>query len=126
MLLKLLQNFNTTMVRLKDRKSKAYVYEQIKFQYHYGTIKSITIFIFRKPPTKFQYHYGTIKSYTWPSQNNSQDRFQYHYGTIKRIGTPPTVTTYNLFQYHYGTIKRVFYYRVLCSFFAISIPLWYD
>ena len=36
-------HFNSTMVRLKVKRNKAY-FQILQFQFHYGTIKSISVF----------------------------------------------------------------------------------
>ena len=56
-----LQDFNSTMVRLKEL-MVIYIYTiNRQFQFHYGTIKRQIIEANFTKPLKFQFHYGTIK-----------------------------------------------------------------
>ena len=74
------------------------------FQFHYGTIKRKTPYIYQLQTILFQFHYGTIKS-KFAKENGFQ-------GFV--------------FQFHYGTIKRCRGDRPLRQHNNISIPLWYD
>mgnify|MGYP001778070315 CR=1 FL=1 len=53
----------------------------------------------------FQFHYGTIKSLTEKTLRPTK-LFQFHYGTIKRQMIGQAIAPVNAFQFHYGTIKR--------------------
>ena len=99
------------------------------FQFHYGTIKSLTQMNDNVQHATFQFHYGTIKRGVICKYGFSQMEFQFHYGTIKRICVncrKKLVCYFNstmvrlkassagsrsiarrLFQFHYGTIKRM-------------------
>ena len=52
--------FNSTMVRLKER-SDIVARLVARFQFHYGTIKSISGLFAISQCAIFQFHYGTIK-----------------------------------------------------------------
>ena len=54
---------------------------------------------------RFQFHYGTIKSPVRASVRASRCLFQFHYGTIKRRGGRQALLPGMRFQFHYGTIK---------------------
>ena len=56
-----LQDFNSTMVRLKADEGFQWFYDNI-FQFHYGTIKRIRAAWEANGLVSFQFHYGTIKS----------------------------------------------------------------
>ena len=59
----ILDNFNSTMVRLKVNETKFASAAGTQFQFHYGTIKSVLPYEDLYIRDKFQFHYGTIKSY---------------------------------------------------------------
>ena len=119
----------------------------IEFQFHYGTIKRAAGDGSRRSCTWFQFHYGTIKSENGKEVEDASGKFQFHYGTIKRVLQFNSEQTATVFQFHYGTIKsnsfsfpepetqyfnstmvrlKVWVFSLVCSHFAISIPLWYD
>ena len=50
------------MVRLKAMVGATMQPDNTLFQFHYGTIKSQTFFVYPVNWWKFQFHYGTIKS----------------------------------------------------------------
>ena len=54
--------FNSTMVRLKAPKNRVHRRFFVKFQFHYGTIKSQMCILSPCYLNQFQFHYGTIKS----------------------------------------------------------------
>ena len=56
---------------------------------------------------KFQFHYGTIKSKDADTATYLYFKFQFHYGTIKSSRLADNVVTAFLFQFHYGTIKSI-------------------
>ena len=54
------------------------------FQFHYGTIKRMSVSLRYRPLAAFQFHYGTIKSISLNVFSMNAITFQFHYGTIKR------------------------------------------
>ena len=136
------------MVRLKGCFLLLKVTPIWKFQFHYGTIKSLNRMSFPTSETLFQFHYGTIKSGVHDAMIILRNWFQFHYGTIKRWRTGKlddmikhfnsTMVRLkdwgifshsfwnNSFQFHYGTIKSLNLTGFVKSLFSISIPLWYD
>ena len=120
------QDFNSTMVRLKDGKG-AQQHGQREFQFHYGTIKSsavstvpLTLNDFNSTMVRlkvsarrafiftchvFQFHYGTIKSGVTKKDVSNRVLFQFHYGTIKSADAGQSEHEPHEFQFHYGTIK---------------------
>ena len=99
-------NFNSTMVRLKADSSNNVYYYDIRFQFHYGTIKrmmNLTLLMriylnFNSTMVRLK---GISIKLSW-----IVPRFQFHYGTIKRIGKWYESKRLQVFQFHYGTIKR--------------------
>ena len=53
--------FNSTMVRLKVFAACLWL-ANLRFQFHYGTIKSSVPVVDDRGEIQFQFHYGTIKS----------------------------------------------------------------
>ena len=114
------------MVRLKAYYGARQV-RLVKFQFHYGTIKSFHLFKFLCLAALFQFHYGTIKSNNGKylingnrhfnstmvrlkeedgtPEHEAEYEFQFHYGTIKSMIPCHTFQAVPLFQFHYGTIK---------------------
>ena len=94
--------FNSTMVRLKDR-------------YIMG----------EKVDVEFQFHYGTIKSISKYNTSSPQQMFQFHYGTIKRSIYRYKASIHSGFN---STMVRLKGFRFPLTVFAncVSIPLWYD
>ena len=99
-----------------------------KFQFHYGTIKSIcrhstivslnrfnstmvrlkvTLTYSDENLTQFQFHYGTIKSLSQSCTSTLLTEFQFHYGTIKSLTLTYSDENLTQFQFHYGTIKSI-------------------
>ena len=74
---------------------------------------------------KFQFHYGTIKSAVMQSSDPLVKLFQFHYGTIKSCNQETRNERRREFQFHYGTIKSSCEVRSIHEWF-VSIPLWYD
>ena len=56
-------------------------------------------------PSKFQFHNGTIKTVSFSTVSSTTSLFQFHNGTIKthQFCVPHSLPT--LFQFHNGTIK---------------------
>ena len=75
---------------------------------------------------RFQFHYGSIKSTPVQFVVCWTPGFQFHYGSIKSdIGTKVHLTT-ELFQFHYGSIKSLGLYVNMDTTGVVSIPLWFD
>ena len=91
------------MVRLKVRVILLLSTFSFKFQFHYGTIKSLSISRIAFSTSVFQFHYGTIKSFALSA---SGAMFLYFNSTMVRL--------------------KDFRYRVIRNLLYISIPLWYD
>ena len=53
------------MVRLKVGDWVGHDIDTLKFQFHYGSVKSLLELMPLLPPKKFQFHYGSVKSKTW-------------------------------------------------------------
>ena len=71
------------MVRLKaDYPFYAFVAE-IKFQFHYGSIKGLSVPVGKTHIESFQFHYGSIKGPTQKTPKEERKKFQFHYGSIK-------------------------------------------
>ncbi len=96
-------DFNSTLVRLKVTVWEAVKTVPASFQFHIGTIKSVTERSYTYPPILFQFHIGTIKSKYERDVYKTSPKFQFHIGTIKR--------------------ERI---QKLVELKLISIPHWYD
>ena len=94
--------FNSTMVRLKDEE-ELHVNRPLRFQFHYGTIKSPVRVSVCVPRCLFQFHYGTIKSIICITVKSGCKAFN---STMVRLKVQAR--------------QRVALQRHL------SIPLWYD
>jgi len=57
---------------------------------------------------RFQFQYGSIKSVGKPNCTNYSTEFQFQYGSIKRNPSPRSGKSLPLFQFQYGSIKRLF------------------
>ena len=74
--------FNSIKVRLK-------LYEQVQheptllFQFHKGTIKTVSLTFLANWYVSFQFHKGTIKTYKITKTFYLMQVFQFHKGTIK-------------------------------------------
>ena len=75
------------MVRLKDPMFALQADSSV-FQFHYGTIKSLSQPDCIRIRPKFQFHYGTIKREIYRMGRENRIGFQFHYGTIKRDMQP--------------------------------------
>ena len=103
------------------------VKEYFKFQFHYGTIKSVLQSFYPSVLRCFNSTMVRLKDNYKPEDLFGAYGFQFHYGTIKRCtgGTAlrgsirfnstmvrlkalqqRSVNFFLLFQFHYGTIKR--------------------
>ena len=117
-----------------------------KFQFHYGTIKSVILHRFEVDPLYFNSTMVRLKESNFPFVGTDIEyfnstmvrlkgvptpcvflhaKFQFHYGTIKRMVDVHFAEFVTRFQFHYGTIKRgrSSAWRIHQ---LISIPLWYD
>ena len=75
--------FNSTMVRLKDCPSACRL-ELLSFQFHYGTIKSVSLYYGTEPIAYFNSTMVRLKDVR-RHYKRPLCLFQFHYGTIKRI-----------------------------------------
>ena len=57
--------------------------EAREFQFHKGTIKTVTIGLAGGAMLGFQFHKGTIKTLDIPKDTIGKALFQFHKGTIK-------------------------------------------
>ncbi len=71
------------MVRLKPEKFGGCSVVNIRFQFHYGAIKTIQSIQSIRRKRKFQFHYGAIKTAQQCPWTDSSSSFQFHYGAIK-------------------------------------------
>ena len=96
-------NFNSTMVRLKVFLQIAIT--QIKqFQFHYGTIKRWQTLSSICLAWVFQFHYGTIKRICW--RDNDYRLFDFNSTMVRLKGFCYIIYPCSpSFQFHYGTIK---------------------
>ncbi len=118
-----------------------------KFQFHYGSIKSIENPVDKIQDFVFQFHYGSIKSRMPNKIPLSDMEFQFHYGSIKSKTMEKQIETCCLFQFHYGSIKskkNLITFQLKMGFNStmvrlkeflingnymknlVSIPLWFD
>jgi len=75
---------------------------------------------------RFQFQYGTIKSIHLNRAIYNYYPFQFQYGTIKSKSLVPDSISTLAFQFQYGTIKRFPNLHCLHISQSISIPVWYD
>ena len=115
------------MVRLKAVFLEIIGGGNMKFQFHYGAIKRKQMNL---PQSNCLGYFNSImvrlkeKGITWTYKVLIV--FQFHYGAIKRH-TKVYFNHFGLtFQFHYGAIKRPKKWRMVFTFFCISIPLWCD
>ena len=74
------------------------------FQFHYGTIIRLSLWLRIKAFILFQFHYGTIIRFNNIFDNRISVRFQFHYGTIISLFAQSEKERVEIFQFHYGTI----------------------
>ena len=55
-----------------------------KFQFHYGSVKSNMINLVEMFAGEFQFHYGSVKSEKIIFNYDLFKKFQFHYGSVKR------------------------------------------
>ena len=77
-------SFNSTMVRLKDHPPSVSSEYLSSFNSTMVRLKASPSSVPCVSP-RFQFHYGTIKSLSAPACFSSGVGFQFHYGTIKRV-----------------------------------------
>ena len=119
-------SFNSTLVRLEDACVLSSGFEA-GFQFHFGTIRRITVCPDGQPGALFQFHFGTIRRtilYTLRSSQRSFNstlvrlevisllvmsllwqKFQFHFGTIRSILISQDNFAITEFQFHFGTIR---------------------
>ena len=73
------------MVRLKAYEFKPKSLLSDMFQFHYGSIKRLMIYLLIEAGLLFQFHYGSIKSDFSFEIFIKFFPFQFHYGSIKRF-----------------------------------------
>ena len=54
---------------------------------------------------RFQFHYGTVKSCCSLCNSSISLSFQFHYGTVKSRINNDLRDNFRVFQFHYGTVK---------------------
>ena len=139
-------NFNSTMVRLKASTFNV-DWMTGKFQFHYGTIKSITPSVHLPSCINFNSTMVRLKDLSaadidmwYTNFNSTMVRLKVYASrvgkmellnfnsTMVRLKGVATAESHclNLFQFHYGTIKRSKFLVIFTSKNDISIPLWYD
>ena len=99
-------NFNSTMVRLKENTGIAMKLTLTIFQFHYGTIKRKLICCVLPNESDFNSTMVRLKVLRFVRQKLFSV-FQFHYGTIKRFWFVQCLLVVLLFQFHYGTIKSI-------------------
>ena len=84
------KDFNSNMVRLKGW--YAWIPRQVLwlFQFQYGAIKRIGLYLGYVVKILFQFQYGAIKSYDLEVETMVSSVFQFQYGAIKRGAANPT------------------------------------
>ena len=108
----MMNDFNSIKVQLRHRLFYADSDFVETFQFHKGTIKTISIFIKSTTKPKFQFHKGTIKTAT---ANYLPINCQY-FNSIKvqlRLMSLFVNLFVPLFQFHKGTIKTSIAFRLL-------------
>ena len=122
-------NFNSIKVRLKQA-ALHITSHQLTFQFHKGTIKTITPPSFGVSSTSFQFHKGTIKTSQVQQAVCHSQLFQFHKGTIKTFALTSDNDKLLIFQFHKGTIKTfgvLLLVQVLdCYFNSIKVRLKLD
>ena len=100
--------FDSILVRLKAKSLTVITLLPTQFQFHTGSIKSVSMLNNDIPKIpRFQFHTGSIKRLNkTPVTIHTWIQFQFHTGSIKSTtpeNAPPAPTT---FQFHTGSIKR--------------------
>ena len=117
-------NFNSTMVRLKERIYGKFV-PRCAFQFHYGTIKSLS----RSSSEYILRHFNSTMVRLKGRGSGCKRRMIINFNsTMVRLKDADAVQKDlypAVFQFHYGTIKSV-QNRLFQFLKVISIPLWYD
>ena len=140
-------NFNSKMVRLKERVEALERYEHT-FQFQNGAIKSfsdaggqnlhsnfnskmvrlkaknrIEYAILKQ---RFQFQNGAIKSMHYSYHEMPPQKFQFQNGAIKRISIGTDIEQTIKFQFQNGAIKRAKAIHGCLCCHCISIPKWCD
>ena len=76
-------SFNSFMVRLKGINPSWLMGVMYQFQFLYGAIKSIFLYVYRQYSNLFQFLYGAIKSNYINIELETIIKFQFLYGAIK-------------------------------------------
>ena len=119
-----------------------------KFQFHTGSIKSLTDYTKRELRLSFQFHTGSIKRplsimprflmFSFNSilvrlkvkHNNDEMtpyiEFQFHTGSIKSLRRILHPRMIYMFQFHTGSIKSVVAPYQVLVYVHVSIPYWFD
>ena len=134
------------MVRLKALQRWKEV-AQAAFQFHYGTIKSVSLvalllvlLYFNSTMVRLKGPRGGCGADAWRYFNSTMVRLKawmtsavacsitYFNSTMVRLKEGETELLYStsVFQFHYGTIKRPIGSPRQSRIYRISIPLWYD
>ena len=98
------------MVRLEDFLHLIASLLLTRFQFQYGTIRSIVLYAICASIVKFQFQYGTIRSSNPSPDSACVSSFQFQYGTIRR-----TVRRVLCFQYSYFNSSMVRLEALLCQ-----------
>ena len=85
----IMQNFNSTMVRLEEGRKARPGKRILPFQFHHGTIGSNRNKLLSKLKEAFQFHHGTIGSDQYDKHDHIGVIFQFHHGTIGSKKTVP-------------------------------------
>ncbi len=112
------------MVQLKVSGGALVSVAFVKFQFHYGTIKSRFAYVGCYEASMFQFHYGTIKRQIYLLMEAVKSCFNSIMVQLK-AGTIANRVSASLFQFHYGTIKSS-PFKEYSNFYKVSIPLWYN
>ena len=96
-------DFNSTLVRLRERNSKSKLTRQSYFNSTLVRLRARPPLLSVSPIKGFQFHFGTIES--------------------DSVATGQLINS--IFQFHFGTIESC-QQRLRLQSQLISIPLWYD
>ena len=80
--------------------------QNLRFQFHSGSIKREQFSSFHIKETVFQFHSGSIKSFHKEQDDEKDFEFQFHSGSIKSIHLVSLLVWQEQFQFHSGSIKR--------------------
>ena len=74
--------FNSIKVRLERKDDKNQRASPLKFQFHKGAIRTLSVNMRLKNNTQFQFHKGAIRTY-YESPEGFAGGFQFHKGAIR-------------------------------------------